>query len=106
MMASKCLAERKAGSRKNVDQISCKPAANMTHKPYNTGLQSLNQFFLLSSHVRHFKLKIHKTPSRQLLAFSQKEHKQTNKKQLPQRAKNTVHKHRTPNQKNTEAQQK
>jgi hypothetical protein len=30
MMASRCLAERQAGSRKNVDQISCKPAANMT----------------------------------------------------------------------------
>ncbi len=49
------------------------------HKPYNTGLQSLNQFFLLSSHVRHFKLKIQKTPSRQTSSFLSKEHKQTNK---------------------------
>ncbi len=71
------------------------------HKPYNTGLPSLNQLFLLSSHVQHFKLKIQKTPSRQTSSFLSKEHK----KQLPQRAKTQFTSTELPTQKQKEAQQ-
>jgi hypothetical protein len=48
--------------------------------------------------VRHFKLKIQKTPSRQTSSFLSKEHKQK-KSSSTTESKNTVHKHRTPNPK-------
>jgi len=55
--------------------------------------------------VRHFKLKIQKTPSRQTSSFLSKENKQTNKMQLPQRAKTQFTSTELPTPKKEEAQQ-
>jgi hypothetical protein len=79
MMALKCLAERQAGSRRNIDQISCEPATNMTPQTLQHRSTISEPAFSSELACATFQAQNSETSFKTNFYLSLKEHKQTNK---------------------------